>query len=109
MTVRAHLYRPCCWPGGARPRWCLFVPFDSAALWPHHDWAPSRPVPTVRQRENALAELGYQPISGAEWRWTEDTEGCCAHPGRVCRAHPGSVYLRASIEVCAISADGEEQ
>lgn len=67
-TTRALLHKPF----GTRP-WQMFVPSDGvpAADWPEYDWPADHPVPTPSARLAALAELGYRPVPGAEWEWSE--------------------------------------
>jgi hypothetical protein len=53
--------------------WQLFVVLDGpAATWPEHVWPDDHPTPTPAARLAALAGLGYRPVPGAEWEWTEN-------------------------------------
>ncbi|MFI7352721.1 DUF6303 family protein [Streptomyces avidinii] len=39
--------------------------------WPEHDFGHSAPVPTLAERTEALAGLGYEATDGAAWQWQE--------------------------------------
>ncbi|MEU0256804.1 DUF6303 family protein [Streptomyces sp. NPDC006184] len=56
-------------------RWRLYVVLlNTTAQWPEHSFDRAWPVPTFTEREQALSVLGFEPVPGAEWSWTEDTE-----------------------------------
>lgn len=75
-----------------RPRtgnWHLYVCATpgQAADWPRHDWPVShRSIPTVGERDKALAKLGFRRAAGV-WDWDEYENGA------------GRVRLFASVEV----------
>ncbi|MFD0209728.1 DUF6303 family protein [Streptomyces hirsutus] len=51
--------------------WNLYV---CAGQWLTHTFGGALPVPTLPERAAALAALGFEPVPGAEWSWSEDTE-----------------------------------
>ncbi|MFE3471261.1 DUF6303 family protein [Streptomyces bacillaris] len=52
--------------------WELYVVTDGISLeWPEHSFGRSGPVPTVQERVDVLARLGFVPTEGAEWEWQE--------------------------------------
>ncbi|MFJ9249934.1 DUF6303 family protein [Streptomyces sp. NPDC101776] len=54
-------------------RWRLYVALmNTTDRWPDHRFG--RTVPTFTDRTDALSVLGFEPVTGAEWEWTEDTE-----------------------------------
>ncbi len=54
-------------------RWRLYVVLlNTTDPWPEHSFG--RTVPTFTQRADALNVLGFEPVPGAEWRWTEDSD-----------------------------------
>ncbi|MPY48920.1 DUF6303 family protein [Streptomyces acidicola] len=54
-------------------RWRLYVALlNTTEPWPEHRFG--RSVPTFTDRTNALSVLGFEPVPGAEWAWTEDSE-----------------------------------
>ncbi|MFJ1913181.1 DUF6303 family protein [Streptomyces sp. NPDC088147] len=57
-------------------RWHAFVVLlpGSVSLWPEHDWYRDAPVPTLTERTQVLAALGYEIAAGAEWEWTESSD-----------------------------------
>ncbi|MEV4974877.1 DUF6303 family protein [Streptomyces scopuliridis] len=57
-------------------RWHAYVVLLSVpvSLWPEYDWCRDTPVPTVTERAQVLAALGYEVTPGAEWVWTEDSD-----------------------------------
>ncbi|MEV7130984.1 DUF6303 family protein [Streptomyces sp. NPDC093260] len=56
-------------------RWRLYVALmNTTAPWPEHCFGRALPVPTFTERVNALSVLGFEPVPGAEWEWTEDAE-----------------------------------
>ncbi|MFD8028166.1 DUF6303 family protein [Streptomyces sp. NPDC059717] len=57
-------------PGG---RWRLYVVLMNTTVpWPEYRFGPT--VPTLTERAEALNVLGFVPVPGAEWEWTEDSE-----------------------------------
>ncbi|WP_405838394.1 DUF6303 family protein [Streptomyces platensis] len=59
---------------GVRGSWFVYVVLYGETEWPEHDWGRSSPVPTLAERERALAALGYEVPEGAIWEWQEYTE-----------------------------------
>ncbi|MER6782722.1 MULTISPECIES: DUF6303 family protein [unclassified Streptomyces] len=54
--------------------WRLYVVvLGSQAPWPTYTFAGGA-VPTVQERSQALASLGYAVTDGGEWSWGEDQE-----------------------------------
>lgn len=54
-------------------RWRLYlVLMNTTERWPEHRFG--RTVPTFTDRTDALSVLGFEPVPGAEWTWTEDSE-----------------------------------
>lgn len=54
-------------------RWRLYVALmNTTDAWPEHRFG--RSVPTFTDRSSALRALGFEPVPGAEWTWTEDSE-----------------------------------
>ncbi|MER6954472.1 DUF6303 family protein [Streptomyces sp. NPDC000618] len=54
-------------------RWRLYVVLlNTTEQWPEHRFG--RSVPTFTDRTDALSVLGFEPVPGAEWTWTEDSE-----------------------------------
>ncbi|MFB8124177.1 DUF6303 family protein [Streptomyces bacillaris] len=52
--------------------WELYVVTDGISLeWPEQSFGRSGPVPTVQERADALAQLGFILMDGAEWKWQE--------------------------------------
>ncbi|MEU3465963.1 DUF6303 family protein [Streptomyces sp. NPDC006733] len=56
--------------------WHLYVVLMDATEWPEYDWQRAAPSPTVAEREQALAELGYVIAARAIWGWSEDLQIC---------------------------------
>uniref|UniRef100_A0AAU3GTR3 DUF6303 family protein n=1 Tax=Streptomyces sp. NBC_01401 TaxID=2903854 RepID=A0AAU3GTR3_9ACTN len=57
---------------GMTGTWVLYVLTDVPFLeWPGHDFHRAFPMPTPQERTQALSTLGYAPVDGAEWEWTE--------------------------------------
>ncbi|ATY96988.1 DUF6303 family protein [Streptomyces cavourensis] len=55
-----------------RGEWELYVVTDGISLeWPEHSFGRSGPVPSVQERVDVLARLGFVPTEGAEWEWQE--------------------------------------
>ncbi|MFI1779892.1 DUF6303 family protein [Streptomyces rubiginosohelvolus] len=56
--------------------WELYVVTERISLdWPEHSFGRTGPVPTVQERVDALAGLGYVLADGAEWEWQECPTG----------------------------------
>ncbi|MGW5332404.1 DUF6303 family protein [Streptomyces bauhiniae] len=56
--------------------WELYVVTDGTSLdWPEHSFARTMPVPTLQERTDALALLGYSVAGGATWEWQEMPSG----------------------------------
>ncbi|MER6158528.1 DUF6303 family protein [Streptomyces sp. NPDC001868] len=54
-------------------RWRLYVVLmNTTERWPEYRFGAA--VPTFTDRVNALSVLGFEPLPGAAWEWTEDTE-----------------------------------
>ncbi|MFF8843803.1 DUF6303 family protein [Streptomyces sp. NPDC015127] len=70
--------------------WELYVVTDSlnSRDWPDHDFGRSVPVPTLLERVEALASLGYLIADGALWEWQELPSG-----------HAERVRLLAAVDV----------
>ena len=53
--------------------WRLYVVVLNAGVttWPDFSFDRAEPVPTFTERVNALSVLGFEPVPGAEWEWTE--------------------------------------
>ncbi|QKW50957.1 DUF6303 family protein [Streptomyces buecherae] len=55
--------------------WRLVVTFPGrCSQWPEYRWQPTHEVPTIAARKQALAELGYDVLPGAQWEWDEDSD-----------------------------------
>ncbi|MGY1498594.1 DUF6303 family protein [Streptomyces sp. QTS52] len=102
VTVRAGLRRVCCEIDTNRLRqntnrayWELYlVVYNTTEQWPAHTWPVSRrhQIPTIAERTQALAELGYAPAPDAEWMWVEDET-----PDN--HGHPVAVSVFAGIDI----------
>ncbi|MEV6961885.1 DUF6303 family protein [Streptomyces sp. NPDC051207] len=56
-------------------RWRLYVVLlNTTELWPEFSFDRADPVPTLKERADALSVLGFERVPGAEWRWTEDSQ-----------------------------------
>ncbi|TXS50279.1 hypothetical protein EAO75_10850 [Streptomyces sp. uw30] len=56
-------------------RWRLYmVLLNTTDVWPEFGFDRAVPVPTFTERTEALSVLGFEPVPGAEWAWTEDSE-----------------------------------
>ncbi|MFE2508801.1 DUF6303 family protein [Streptomyces naganishii] len=79
-----------------RGRWRLYVVLlNTTDPWPEYNFGTAT-VPTLAQRVNAFSVLGFEPLPGAAWEWTEDSEV----PG-----DPASpVLLIAAVHVRAVGA-----
>ncbi|MFF1495871.1 DUF6303 family protein [Streptomyces sp. NPDC058304] len=74
--------------GGA---WRLYVALMGVSSWPERRWSRAASIPTLADRAQALADLGYEILPDREWEWLED---------RVDPFNAGSsVLLIASVDV----------
>ncbi|MCX4906954.1 DUF6303 family protein [Streptomyces sp. NBC_00878] len=56
-------------------RWRVFVGvLGTTDPWPEHDFAVTD-ASSLAARLSALAQLGFEPVEGAEWKWSEDQAG----------------------------------
>ncbi|MDT0480335.1 MULTISPECIES: DUF6303 family protein [Streptomyces] len=56
-------------------QWRLYVVLlNTTEAWPEFGFDRALPVPTFTERTDALSVLGFEPVPGAEWRWTEDSD-----------------------------------
>ncbi|MFH8435164.1 DUF6303 family protein [Streptomyces sp. NPDC018007] len=56
--------------------WELYVVTDRTSLeWPDHSFGRTGPVPTVQERVDALAALGFVLADDAGWEWQERPTG----------------------------------
>lgn len=56
-------------------RWRLYVVLlNTTERWPEFTFADSLTVPTFTERTDALNVLGFEPVPGTEWLWTEDSD-----------------------------------
>ncbi|MFF1723723.1 DUF6303 family protein [Streptomyces sviceus] len=56
-------------------RWRLYVVLlNTTDAWPEFTFTSSLTVPTFTQRADALSVLGFEPVPGAQWQWTEDSD-----------------------------------
>ncbi|MFI1725916.1 DUF6303 family protein [Streptomyces sp. NPDC020489] len=56
-------------------RWRLYVVLlNTTDPWPEFSFDRAAPVPTFTERTEALSVLGFEPVPGAEWAWTEDSD-----------------------------------
>ncbi|MET7656239.1 MULTISPECIES: DUF6303 family protein [unclassified Streptomyces] len=53
--------------------WRLYVVLYGEPEWPTFRWERSGSVPTVAERRAVLDMLGYEPVPGAAWSWSEDS------------------------------------
>ncbi|WP_405999833.1 DUF6303 family protein [Streptomyces sp. NBC_00829] len=66
-TIRAQL-ADC---GG----WHLYVVLpDTGGVWPQLVWPAGASAPTLAERDEALAALGYEIVPGAAWQWCETSD-----------------------------------
>ncbi|WP_107428628.1 DUF6303 family protein [Streptomyces kebangsaanensis] len=109
IITQAGLHRLCCdyKEGGptsstSKACWELYlVVFNSSDPWPAYTWPVSRrhQVPTVAERTEALAALGYAPAPDSEWEWQEsDTPPY--------HGHPTAVSLIAGISIVPLEGGG---
>ncbi|MFG2552174.1 DUF6303 family protein [Streptomyces sp. NPDC048581] len=56
-------------------QWRVYVVLlNTTERWPEFTFVGSLAVPTFTQRAEALSVLGFEPVPGADWAWTEDSE-----------------------------------
>ncbi|MGW3511516.1 DUF6303 family protein [Streptomyces sp. NPDC000994] len=56
-------------------RWRLYVVLlGTTERWPEFAFGRRRSVPTLTERSRALSVLGFEPVAGGEWAWSEDSE-----------------------------------
>ncbi|WP_405190007.1 DUF6303 family protein [Streptomyces anulatus] len=56
--------------------WELYVVTDGMSRdWPEHLFGRSGPIPTLQERADALAALGYVLADDAGWQWQECPNG----------------------------------
>ncbi|OLO31913.1 hypothetical protein PZ61_0216125 [Streptomyces sp. MNU77] len=56
--------------------WELYVVTDEMSLhWPEHSFGRTDPIPTLQERADALAKLGYVLADDAGWQWQECPTG----------------------------------
>ncbi|WP_406244317.1 DUF6303 family protein [Streptomyces anulatus] len=56
--------------------WELYVVTDGMSRdWPEHSFGRTGPVPTLQERADALAQLGYVLADSAGWQWQECPNG----------------------------------
>ncbi|MET8780236.1 DUF6303 family protein [Streptomyces sp. NPDC004589] len=48
------------------------VLLNTTDAWPEYCFGST--VPTLTERTEALSLLGFEPVPGAVWEWTEDSE-----------------------------------
>lgn len=65
-------------------RWRLYVVLLNTAEWPEYSFGRAEPVPTFTERDEALSVLGFEPVPGAGWEWTEYSEILDAPSSPVC-------------------------
>ncbi|MEU1413259.1 DUF6303 family protein [Streptomyces sp. NPDC005731] len=54
-------------------RWRLYVALlNTTDSWPEYPFGTT--MPTLTERAEALNVLGFEPVPGAVWEWTEDSE-----------------------------------
>ncbi|MWA11207.1 DUF6303 family protein [Streptomyces sp. BA2] len=55
-------------------RWRLYVVLlNTTDPWPEHTFGLA-PIPTFTDRTQALSGLGFEPVPGGEWSWSEYSE-----------------------------------
>ncbi|QTD99473.1 DUF6303 family protein [Streptomyces cyanogenus] len=58
-----------------RGRWRLYVVLlNTTERWPEYGFDRALPVPTFTERTDALGVLGFEPVPGAAWQWTESSQ-----------------------------------
>ncbi|WP_103531711.1 DUF6303 family protein [Streptomyces sp. SM11] len=57
--------------------WELYVISDLMSFddWPEHSFGRTGPVPTLQERADALAQLGFVLADDAGWEWQECPTG----------------------------------
>ncbi|KAB8171120.1 hypothetical protein FH609_000435 [Streptomyces sp. 3MP-14] len=63
----------CCGALFPEPTWNLTVATCPGQVsdWPTHTWSGAADTPTLPERDEALASLGFAVVPGEEWSWTE--------------------------------------
>ncbi|MER6245131.1 DUF6303 family protein [Streptomyces griseorubiginosus] len=52
--------------------WRVYVVLlNTTDAWPEFGFDRADPVPTFTERTDALSVLGFEPVPGAEWEWSE--------------------------------------
>ncbi|MDT7842503.1 DUF6303 family protein [Streptomyces justiciae] len=60
-----------------KDHWRMYVVLlNTTDPWPDFGFDRADSVQTFTERVNALSVLGFEPVPGAEWEWTENS----AHP-----------------------------
>ncbi|MFD3572399.1 DUF6303 family protein [Streptomyces sp. NPDC058644] len=78
-------------------RWRLYVVLlNTTDPWPEHTFGSS--VPTFTDRTQALSGLGFEPVPGVEWNWTEDSTEPGDPASPVCLIAAVRVRSRAEVE-----------
>ncbi|MFZ4279655.1 DUF6303 family protein [Streptomyces rhizosphaericola] len=68
MTAQTFTAQMSVFKGG----WRLYVALlNTTDPWPEFRFAGGLAVPTFTQRAEALSVLGFEPVAGAEWEWSE--------------------------------------
>ncbi|BBC95000.1 hypothetical protein SRO_3824 [Streptomyces rochei] len=56
--------------------WEVYVVTGGMTLdWPEHPFERTTPIPTLQERADALAKLGYRVADDATWEWQELPSG----------------------------------
>ncbi|MFZ4240722.1 DUF6303 family protein [Streptomyces murinus] len=56
--------------------WEIYVVTSGVSLeWPDHPFERAMPIPTLQERADALAQLGYRVADNAVWEWQETPSG----------------------------------
>ncbi|GLW44473.1 DUF6303 family protein [Streptomyces thermocarboxydus] len=97
QVLRAQITVRCCGTTvperTAGPCWQLFIVMTGLVSdWPTFTWPTSSQAPTVEERAEALASLGFTLAEHAEWEWCESTTPEY-HP------HPVQVELMAAAQI----------
>ncbi|MEV2262514.1 DUF6303 family protein [Streptomyces anulatus] len=60
--------------------WELYVVTGGISVdWPEHSFGQTGPVPTLQERTDALARLGFVLVDDAGWQWQEHPTGVTDH------------------------------
>ncbi|MGW7076915.1 DUF6303 family protein [Streptomyces sp. NPDC054866] len=80
-------------------RWRLYVVLlNTTDAWPEYSFDRPAPVPTFTERAEALSVLGFKPVAGAEWEWTEHSETHDDPASAVCLIAALRVRSRAGVD-----------